>query len=251
MNLHPFFSHPAANPLIMSHDGDASGGGKPGSTESYQEAWRKGFRCFQIDVVALANGELVSSHAITGRKRSWESKSVAELRSDGKVMSTVDEILDAVPDSIWNLEVKSAFATDAVAELLLRRSEAPSRFLISSPFRPRILSDLRDRVGPDLALAASLIDGGLLGFGLRPTPFKTDAVQLWKPLVRSQRILDRCESNGTHVQVWTVNAAAAMQGYLDQGIPGIITDDHDVAGKVMRARGHWPEIGEDGDHAGV
>lgn len=241
MDLHPLFLAPGFQPLVVSHAGDASQGAKPGSLEAYELAWKKGLRCFQIDVVALANGELLSSHAITGRKRAWEQQSVSELRKSGHDITTVDEILDALPNSRWNIEIKSKFATSALTELILRRPEPPSHFLISSPFRAGILRDLRDAVSPDLALAAALIDGGLLGFGVRRPPIKTHAVQLWKPLVRSQRLLDRCKRNGVHVQVWTINKAPQMHAYLDRGVPGIISDDHDAVAEVMTDRGHWPK----------
>jgi len=188
---------------------------------------------------------LISSHAITGRKRGWEQRSVSELRQEGYDITTVDEILDALPGSRWNLEIKSTFATRALAELLLRRPEPPSHFLISSPFRAGILQDLQRIVGTDLALAASLVDGGLLGFGLRPSSIQTHAVQLWKPLVRSQRLLDRCARNGKHVQVWTVNKAQQMHDYLDRGVPGIISDDHDMVARVMRERGQWASAEHD------
>lgn len=239
MNLHPFFRGDGFHPLVMSHAGDSSQGAKPGSLASYELAWQKGFRCFQIDVVALANGELISSHAITGRKRSWEARSVDQLRSDGHDISTVDDILDALPGSRWNFEIKSKFATQALAEVLNRRPEPISHFLISSPFRADILQQLHRSVGPDLALAASLIDGGLLGFGLRRAPIKTHAVQLWKPLVRSRWVLDRCARDGVHVQVWSVNDPAQIHDYLDRGVPGIISDDHDAVAQVMTERGQW------------
>lgn len=243
MTLHEFF--PTSIPLAMSHSGDTSTGAKAGSFESYRLAWEKGFRCFQVDVVALHNGELLSDHAITGRKRSWEDKSVADLRASGVEITTVDEILDGLPDSRWNVEIKSMYATQALRDLLTRRPEPMSQFLISSPFRPAILRDLRKACGPDLAIAASLIDGGLLGFPLRPRAQRSNAVQLWKPLVRSQRILDRCAARGIHVQVWSVNKPEQIHRYLERGVPGIISDNHDGLRSCLEARSQWAQGGID------
>lgn len=232
MTAHPFFAADPG-PLLMSHSGDNSKGAKPGSLAAYQCAWDRGFRCFQIDVVALADGTLLSSHAITGRKRKWESLTLQQLRQRNSEVETVDEIVAALPDSRWNLEIKSAYCAPALTAFLRRQPLPLDRYLISSPFRTSILLALRREFGTDLALAVALVDGGLLGYRLWPRKRYGDAVQLWFPIARWSKIMAAARKAGWNVQVWSLNSRNQIERHLALGANGVITDRHDMAIEAM------------------
>lgn len=224
-------------PDLISHAGDASNGDGPGTLAAYQLAWDRGFRFFQIDVVALADGSLLSSHAVTGRKRGWEGKSLAELRAGGESVDTVEEIVTALPDSQWNLEIKSVFCLDALAAFLREEIVRLDRILISSPFRPSILLELRREFGSELRLAAALIDGGLVGYRLWPRARYADVVQLWFPFARFSRITSACTAAGHEVHVWSLNTREQLERHVSDGSAGLITDEHELALEILAKAG--------------
>jgi len=238
-DVHPFYQN-GGNVVAISHAGDTSGGAAAGSLAAYQAAWDAGFRYFQIDVVAVGGNDLVSGHAITGRKRKWEDQSVAELRSSGANVDRVADIIDAIPDGRWNLEIKSMVAEPALTALLRAQENRAARFGVSAPFNRRILKRLRAEFGNELCTNASLLEGGLVGIPLIPmTKQHADAMQVIHVLSRSRRIIERNRSRGIQFQCWPVNSRSRIESLLDLGVRGIIADDHQLLRDVLIERGEW------------
>ena len=239
--VHAFYQN-SGLVVAISHAGDTSQGDPAGSLAAYRAAFDLGFRYFQIDVVKIRDDELVSGHAIIGRKPRWEDQSVESLRSNGHHVDRVADIIDALPDARWNLEIKSKVAEPGLTKLLRAQDRRAERFGVSAPFNRRILKRLRAEFGNDLCTNASLLEGSLIGVPL--IPMKTqhaDAMQVFFPLVRSRRILERNRSRGIQFQAWPVNDRARMERLLDRGVRGIITDDHQLLRDVLTARGEWAD----------
>jgi len=201
-----------------------------------------GYRYFQIDVIKVGGGELVSGHAILGRKFAWENESVENLRSNGHSVDRVADIIDAIPDARWNLEIKSKVAETALVELLRCQESRDARFGVSAPFNRRILKRMRKEFGVGLCTNASLLEGGLVGVPLIPLSTQhSDAMQVFFPVVRSGSIVTRNRTQGIQFQAWPVNGRREMERLLDLGVRGIITDEHQLLREVLIERGEWGE----------
>jgi len=239
--VHPFYDN-GGRIVAISHAGDSTTGARPGSIAAYQAARELGYRYFQIDVIKIGGNELVSGHAILGRKFSWENQSFESLRASGQQIDRVADIIEAIPDGRWNLEIKSAAAESALAELLRNQPSRDARFGISAPFNRRILKRMRAEFGVSLCTNASLLEGGLVGVPLLPLATQhADAMQVFFPIVRWRSIIARNRAAGIQFQAWPVNSRSEMSRLLDLGIRGLITDDHHLLRDVLIERGEWDQ----------
>lgn len=236
--VHSFYENDG-RVVAISHAGLASGGAKPGSIEAYVAARELGFRYFQIDVIKVG-AELVSHHAVWGRRIGWESKTVDELRSAGHQIERVSDIVDAIPDGRWNLEIKNRKAEKPLIDYLRTQKDVPRRFGVSAPFHRRLLGRLRAEFGNELCTNASLLEGSLVGVPLIPQRVQhADAMQVLFPLVRSRRVIESSRAKGIQFQAWPVNTREAMERLLDVGVRGIITDNHELLREVLIERDEW------------
>lgn len=236
--LHRFYDN-GGHPVAMSHAGATSDGVPAASIASYEAAAAIGYRYLQVDVVRVGGDELVAGHAITGRRRRWEQRSLAELQREHPSLASLSELFEALPEAHWNIEIKSAAAADALLCFLGTRTDALGRVCVSSPFRPSILDRARREFGPSLCTAASLFRGGLFGVPLIPGRPQGDAVQVLHVLAASGRVIDWNARRGVQFQAWPVNDEARMRSLLDRGVGGIITDNHEGLRDVLRERGQW------------
>jgi len=237
-SIHPFYEN-GGNVVAISHAGVTSGGAKAGSLDAYLAARELGFRYFQIDVIKVG-AELVSHHAVWGRRIGWEPKTVDGLRAAGHVVERVADIVEAIPDGRWNLEIKNRKAEQPLIEYLRTQEDVVHRFGVSAPFHRRLLGRLRAEFGNELCTNASLLEGSLIGVPLIPQRVQhADAMQVLFPLVRSRRVIDLCRAKGIQFQAWPVNGREAMERLLDVGVRGIITDDHELLREVLIERDEW------------
>lgn len=239
--MHPYFD-PDGPPLAISHAGDTDHGDPAGSLAAYRRAAEQGFRWFQVDVVAIGEGQLVSQHAVFGRRRAWEGldpEAVGEIV--GHPVPTLVDLIEAFPDGHWNIEVKSTAVLPGLLDVL----GAPGvldRVCVSAPFHRSISRRLRDEFGERVCLCAPLVDGGLIGLPLTGWHrIRHDAVQVWSPLARSRWLVGRVRSRGVGFQVWTVNRRRRARRLLAWDVTALITDRHALIADEFRARGWWPD----------
>lgn len=238
--IHPFYAN-NGRVVAISHAGDTSSGARAGSAEAYLAARELGFRYFQIDVVRVGD-ELVSHHSVWGRRLGWENETVDGLRSAGHDIERVSDIIDAIPDGRWNLEVKSRTAEAALFDLLRSQHDRTSRFGVSAPFHRALLQRLRQEFGDELCTNASLIEGSLIGLPLVPMRTQhADAMQVLAPLVRSRRMVDLVRTQGIQFQAWPVNKRKVMERMLNLGVGGLITDNHELLRAILIERAEWAE----------
>ena len=131
----------------VSHTGRSSSTTEAGTLAAYRAAYEAGVRHVQVDVVAIAHGRLVSAHRIFGRDRGWESSTLEQLRSAGNDVASLDEIVAALPEACFNIEVKSRQTIPGLIATIDRLG-LRDRVAISSPFHLSIAAPLRQRPLP-------------------------------------------------------------------------------------------------------
>lgn len=225
---------------------------------AFHAAVELGYRYLETDVHATADGVLVAFHDDrldrvtdgTGQIRSLSWDVVRAARIGGmEPVPRLDDVLGTWPQARLNIDVKSASAVRALAEVLRRTrahdrvcvasfSDRRRRAVLNALGRPVTTSGGAVVVASFLAAAASgsarAVRRALAGIDCLQLPERLAAVP-----VLTSRSLAAAHSAGVPVHVWTVNDAPQMHRLLDLGVDGLVTDRADRLREVLLARGTW------------
>lgn len=225
----------------MSHHGRVARADRPGSHEAIRAAYRAGYRWFQIDVVACRD-DLVSLHAVFGRRRGFGSLTVAQVRVKlGYEVPTLAELLHdhELRDARWNVEVKSRTALPALIRTL-KHAPSVSRVMVSAPMHPSIVREVRETFGSLVAVTAPIHHGGTLGRLFTTPRFDHDGLQVFRWFGRRTR--QRHGRGRTSVQSWTIATRAQLDDCLASGCHPVVRDSDDDTKAYLQQRGKWPVV---------
>jgi glycerophosphoryl diester phosphodiesterase len=248
----------SAVPLAIAHRG-FSRQGLENSLQAFSAAVDLGFRYVETDVHTTADGVAVVFHDATLERVSTGTGAIAALpytdvakaRIGGtEPIPTLVELVSALPDTSFNLDVKDAASIAPVAAVIeeygLHERVCVASF--SDRRRRAVLKRLSRRTTSSAGMASTaafvLLGPVLPRPLLRRLLSDVDCFQV--PLrfrflpVLTPRFLARAHGVGIKVHVWTVNDPALMRRLLDLGVDGVMTDRADLLADVMRDRGHWP-----------
>lgn len=255
---HPYLAS-AVTPRVLAHRGlvtreAAEGGIAENTRAAFAAAVEAGADYVETDCRLTSDGRAVLFHdpdlrRVLGDPRPVSAVShreLAALMADRGGLMTLEELIDAFPETRFNIDVKAA----AVAEPL-GRIVAPhaARILVTSfseRFRRRAVGaalragGARPATAPGrgalirILLAARAGDGrgatgALAGFDALQIPERQRAVRVLSP-----RLIDAAHRSGVEVHVWTVNDPRRMAELVALGVDGIITDRADAALAVLR-----------------
>ena len=239
-------------PRVLAHRGLALEA--PENTMlAFSKAVGIGAAYLETDVHVSHDGVAVVSHDPSLRRVAGHDLRVSDLTTDelrridlghGQGYCTLEEALDAFPQTRFNVDVKveGALAPTVAA---LRRTGAASRVLLTS------FTDGRRRRAAGLVVDAvsspgragvirSLIAGPFGPAALRRAVRGAVALQVPErvgPLrVVTRAFVERAHRAGLEVHVWTVNDPSIMMRLLDLGVDGLVTDRADVALPLVEAR---------------
>ncbi len=214
---------------------------------SFQNAFDLGYRYLETDVHRLVDGELVAFHdsglmRSTGDDRQigeLTSAEAAEVRIGGHPIPTMDELFETFPTARFNIDPKTDDAADPLVECI-RRHDAIDRVCVGA-FSDARIDRVRAQLGPRLCTSpgprASLS-------AILPWPVPSDHPVISAPHVMGslqlgRRVVNRLQSQGYRVHVWTVNEEDEMHRLIDLNVNGIMTDDCELLKSVLEARGLW------------
>jgi glycerophosphoryl diester phosphodiesterase len=250
-------------PLLIAHRGGA--GLAPENTLAAflngADTW--GADMTELDVHATRDGHCVVIHdptvdRTTDGTGAVASMTLAELQeldagyrftTDGQTfpfrgrgvrVSTMEEVLEALPGMRFTVEVKDAAAQRPLFDAV-HRFGARDRVIAAGMYaRDRTLfAEFRGAVSASTEEMRRFYIRFRMGLG-RFSPPRADVVQAperWGGLrVVSPRMVRVLASAGIPVHVWTVNDPADMHRLLDWGVEGIITDRPDILGRVLHER---------------
>ncbi|MCC3298616.1 glycerophosphodiester phosphodiesterase [Arthrobacter sp. zg-Y916] len=261
----PYFTPPflpqhsgAAAPLGLSHRG-FSPAGLENTMAAFQAAVDLGFGYLETDVRTTSDGVLMAFHdetldRVTDGSGPISARSLRELRGvrvgGTEPIPTLEEVLVRWPDVRLNVDIKDAAGAGALAALI-EKHQAHDRVLVTSFSDRRRLDCLRRLSRPAASSAGSggtaamlllspLGLGGLVArlgrFGCVQVPLNFRGIPVVRPA-----FLRRCHRAGIQVHVWTVNTRPLMEGLLDLGVDGLVSDRADLLSQVLSARGAWPQ----------
>jgi glycerophosphoryl diester phosphodiesterase len=236
---------------------------------AFRGAVEMGYRYLETDLHATRDGVLVLIHDDTLERVSdgsgpvWE-RTLVELkrfdaayhfspdggrthpyRGQGVTVPTLEEVLEAFPDALLNVDMKQKEppVVAALADFIEKRG-LQERFLVTS-FVDRRLQEFRRRSGGGVATAAAQREA--LRFWLasrlrleRLLHIQCDALQVparyGSLTVVNRRFVAAAHGRGLHVHVWTVDEPAEMRRLLALGVDGLMSDRPDLLREVVGAR---------------
>jgi glycerophosphoryl diester phosphodiesterase len=251
---HPFLEHD--HPIPFAHRGGEVGG-LENSMVAFQDAYEVGYRYFETDLHATADGVLVAFHDesldrvtdATGLIAELPYEQVATARIGGQEpIPRFDELLASFPDVYWNLDVKADPALGPLLQRLAGDDELLERSCIGAFSDARLIS-VRTVLGERVCTSAGpnevrqLRATSLLGPLSQRLPIAADCVQIPTrygriPLV-DRVLLSAARDQDLSVHVWTINDEAEMRRLLALGVDGIFTDATRTLRAVLEQRGEW------------
>lgn len=202
----------------------------------------------ESDCHLTRDGEVVLCHdedltRVLGDPRRIDEVSVAELRElmrDRGELATLAEVLDAFPNTRFNIDVKAAAAAVPMGRIVAPHADRVLVTSFSDPIRRRALRAAtvaggRPATSPGrgalirvlLALATRsrwLISCALAGLDALQIPERHGRIRVLSP-----RLIDAAHEHGVEVHVWTINDPTRMQQLIALGVDGVVTDRADVA----------------------
>jgi len=221
---------------------------------AFSRAVDEGYRYLETDVHATSDDVLIAFHddhldRVTDRRGricdlTWDEVRKARIGGRERI-PTMAEVLDALPDTRFNIDPKSDAAVGPLIELL-RTSGAVDRVGLGS-FSDRRLKGLRRALGPNVATSLGPRGVGRLMVAARlgRTPRIGTAVAAQVPVrfgrvqVVSPAVVKAAHAAGIEIHVWTVDNSAEMHRLLDLGVDGLMTDRPDTLRAVLTDRGVW------------
>lgn len=246
--------------LAFAHRGGATyppNVGRENTLHAFAEAAKLGYRYFETDVHATADGVLVAFHddrldrvtERTGLVGALPYREIERARIGGiDPIPTFDALLEEFPDVRFNVDAKSEAAVPLLAEAIARHGAA-DRVCVSS-FGIARLRRLRRLLGPQTPTAVS--QAGIAWNRFAPwltTMINSPGVALQLPvrhriagrelLVLTEALIRAVHRAGKQVHVWTIDDATEMERLIDLGVDGIFTDRIDILSDVLNRRGLW------------
>jgi glycerophosphoryl diester phosphodiesterase len=268
--------------LCYAHQGGAREG--PSSTLwAMERAVAAGADALELDVHATSDGEIVVCHdatvdRTTDGRGAISALTLAEVRQldnaywwvPGSVVApggppgdyplrgrapadrslgvaTLDEVLEAFPATVLNLDVKqTAPAVPAYEEAVVRILRAHGRAddVIVASFNDASTAAVR-ALAPDIATSAGMMgvaafwrathadeDPGTVPFVALQVPVETGGVTVCDAV-----LVAAAHQAGVAVHAWTIDDAGEMARLVDLGVDGIMSDVPTVAVEVLTGAG--------------
>ncbi|MGV8968894.1 MAG: glycerophosphodiester phosphodiesterase family protein [Microbacteriaceae bacterium] len=244
-----YFSLPS--PRVIAHRG-LSLDVPENTIASFTAAATLGVSHIETDVHASSDGVAIISHDSLLERVAARPGSVADFTA--RELSTIDlgggfgfptltEALDALPDTFFNIDVKSAGAINPTVRAI-NDAGAIDRVLITSFSERRRAATVRRLPGVATSASGAIFAAALFSRAVGLTPLaravvsKVDAVQVPTRAAGLQTttsgMISLLHKAGLEIHVWTINDPVHMLSLLRIGVDGIVTDRADLALAVVR-----------------
>jgi glycerophosphoryl diester phosphodiesterase len=250
---------PAGSIVAMAHRGGAehpANRGRENTLWAFRHAAGLGYTYLETDVHATKDGVLLAFHDEILDRVTDQSGAIAELTYAQVVgariagqhhLPTMAELLEALPEALFNIDLKSDAAVVPLVHLL-DETQAWDRVLVGGFSWSRIRRFRRLTKGR-VATSAAPMEVALVR--LLPSAHltrlllggKLQAVQI--PVkqghltVLTRGLLRRAHAANLQVHVWTIDDADEMLRLLDLGVDGLISDRTDTLKTVLTERNLW------------
>jgi glycerophosphoryl diester phosphodiesterase len=191
---------------------------------AFEAALRLGVDGIETDVRLSSDGLPVIMHdRATPKQRAVVELTRREIESDvGHPVPVLDEVLDAFPDLLWNIEIKNPEALPATLRVL-KQFQRRRRLLVTS-FRHDVVMQCAGELEADcgLLLAHRPLDVGAIIAGCAAWP-RIKAI-VWDYNVVDETVLCTVTANSWGNYVYGAATHAEHKRCAGLGLAGLITD---------------------------
>lgn len=243
----------------LAHRGGSLGPGNQGrenTLQAFRNAVDLGYTHVETDVHVTRDGVLVAFHDDVLDRVSDQTGAIAEAtwaevsraRIGGEPVPRLDEVLEELPTTCFNIDIKAPGAVEPLAHALALHG-AEGRVCVGS-FSERRIRRFRRLTGNRVPTAVGPVGVALASRLGLPHALQDAGVAFQMPVshpvagkdmrLLTRILLDQAHQHGKVVHVWTVNEADQMHELIELGVDGIVTDATDVLRDVLLERGLWP-----------
>lgn len=245
----------APTPIAFAHRGGAAL--NPENTLlAFRSAVELGCPALELDVHTTSDDELVVFHDTTLERTTNGSGPIAEkslaelrrldaayhfasnhrhpLRGHGIVVPTLAEVIQALPQAAFNVELKSDGRSAALLWALIRRHDLKDRIIVAArhtslmrEFRTLSRGQVKTSATRNEILAFRA--RALLGLPLSAVHYAALQVPVSAagiPII-TPKTVQHARAHGIAVHAWTINDRSQMRQLLSMGVTGIISDRPD------------------------
>ena len=161
-------------------------------------------------------------------------------RGKGITVPTFQEILEALPDSLFLVEMKGGAKTPETIADVIRKAGAQDRVILAS-FHEGLMKRLREiapeiptcfTYGKGMQMLRALREGGWESYE-PPHLLLALPDEIQQNLQLTKQEVEAIRAKGILFQVHTVNDPEEMRHFLDLGVDSIITDRPDLLERVI------------------
>lgn len=190
---------------------------------------------------AVAEMSLADLKALdAGYRLTLDDGATYPYRGQGITIPTLEEVLAALPEERFLVELKPFPGIADAAVEIIRRTGAEDRVLLAS-FAPELMARARE-LAPNLAVCYDVKNGLRLATHLRLWRWdayrrEADVLSLMRGMARNYGLtaddIRALRRKGVLVQIHTVNDPEEMRYWLDLGVDSILTDRPDLLADVI------------------
>ena len=225
------------------------------SLSAFRNAWDLGYRYMETDMQASSDGVVYIFHDDTldrvsngtGLFCEHSSAEIDKIRlNNGEPIPRLSDALDALPEALFNIDIKRADGTIPLANFLNSHPEADR--VVAASFvgkRLRQLKSLVKKPVPVTAVQNDIIRIMLIGLGLPLA--RPDVVAVQVPIshyglpIVTRWFVRQCHKLAIKIHVWTIDDEATMRWLIDIGVDGVMTDRPTLLKQVCLDKNCWLE----------
>jgi glycerophosphoryl diester phosphodiesterase len=200
--------------------------------EAFEAAFRLGIDGIETDVRLSADGKPVIMHdRVTPAGRAVCALTHREIEGDvGHAVPLLAEILDAIPDVLWNIEIKVAEAWP-VALRVLRQFQGSRKIFVSS-FRHDVVFQCASELDADCGLLIANRPLDVAGVIAACAGRQRINSIVWDYNIVDETVLEKVTAGGWHNYVYGAVTPAEHAHCATLGLRGLITDYPQRAGRT-------------------
>lgn len=223
------------------HRGDASNYVE-NTLEAFKSAKSLGYHCIETDLRETKDGKVITFHdknlkRITGSNVAINRSNLSDIRMrrlpKNESIPTLDELLEELPDSFFNLDLKAPNMEEKVLKKI-KSHNAQDRICLGS-FNSntiRKINILEPKIITSMGLAQVIV---YKFFNIKNNSKLIQVPISWNGIkVVTKKFINKLHNDDLKIHVWTINRETEMQRLIDMGVDGIMTDNAIGLMKVMK-----------------
>ena len=246
-NIHPFFQ--GFDFFSFVHRGGAEEATE-NTLEAFKHASDMGFVFMETDIQGTKDGEVVVFHdhdlsRMAGINKKIEDLTFKEVKQieliGGGRIPSLDELLSSFPQLRFNIDFKTENSIESGVNIILNHN-ALNRVCLAS-FSTSRLNKIRKLAGPNCCSSMGQLEIVYLLFKSRHLPFpkvEGHCAQVppsqWAIPIVTKKFVDYAHKENKFVHVWTIDKKSEMEGLIELGVDGLMTDKPTTLMEVIRER---------------